>query len=123
VLTNRPAEEPSASRLSTPTRLTRLGAALALSAITLTSAHAAGVGGLSCVGTGRSVTCTAHWGAGGDAHIRAVPQPLGEADKSLAETRERQWLNHCRPIVGHDAYGVARYQYAAPGCEFGIGAD
>jgi hypothetical protein len=128
VLTNRLAGQCSACgllafALSTPRSLTRLGAAIALSAIALTSADAAGVGGLSCVGTGRSVTCMAQWGAAGDPHIRPVPEPLGEAEKALAETRERRWLTHCRPVIGHDAYGVARYQYAAPGCEFGIGAD
>ena len=28
--------------------------------------------------------------------------------------------NAARPVVHQDPYGVPRYEYAAPGCEFGV---
>jgi hypothetical protein len=117
VLTNRPA-----GKSSLCWSLARLGAAIGLSATTLTSAYA-GAGMLSCVGGPRSFNCAAQWGAAGDPHVRTVPRGLGEAEKVQAATRERRWLIHCQPVIERDAYGVARYQYAAPGCEYGVGAD
>ena len=42
--------------------------------------------------------------------------PQEEAESA---ERERQWEARCRPVVKQDQYGVSRYQYAAPGCEFG----
>ena len=100
-----------------------LGAALSLSAITLASAHAAGVGSLSCVGGRWSSNCIEQWGSPGDPYIRSVPPPDGEGEKAETAAREHQWLFHCHPVVRRDALGVARYQYAAPGCEYGVGAD
>jgi hypothetical protein len=117
VLTNRPAAKGLARSLA------RVGAVIGLSATMLGSAHAAGVGGLSCIGGFRSLNCMAQWGFPGDPYIRPVPETLGEADKAQAATRERRWLIHCHPVIAHDAYGVARYRYAAPGCEYGIGGD
>jgi hypothetical protein len=117
VLTNRPAGKSSAYW-----SFAGLGAAIGLSAATLTSAYA-GAGMLSCVGGVRSLNCAAQWGAGGDAHVRAVPRGLDEAEKAQSATRERRWLIRCEPVIERDAYGVARYQYAAPGCEYGVGAD
>ncbi|MET0443263.1 MAG: hypothetical protein ABWY35_04815 [Pseudorhodoplanes sp.] len=45
----------------------------------------------------------------------------GEPAEEVAEARERDraWEARCRPILRQDAYGVSRYLYAAPGCEFG----
>jgi hypothetical protein len=117
VLTNRPA-----GKSSVCWSFARLGAAIGLSATTLTSAYA-GAGMLSCVGGPRSFNCAAQWGAAGDPHVRTVPRGLGEAEKVQAATRERRWLIHCHPVIERDAYGVARYYYAAPGCEYGVGAD
>jgi hypothetical protein len=118
VLTNRPAGKSSAYW-----SFVRLAAATGLSATTLTSAYAGGVATLSCVGGARSLNCAAQWGTAGDPHVRAVPEALGGAGKAQAATRERRWLIRCHPVVERDAYGVARYQYAAPGCEYGVGAD
>jgi hypothetical protein len=33
---------------------------------------------------------------------------------------DHKWEERCRPTIAQDRYGVPRYQYAAPGCEFGI---
>lgn len=118
LLTNRPAGKSPAS-----TSFALFGAAIALSAMTLTSAYAAGAGGLNCIRGAGSFNCVLQWGTAGDAHVRVVPEPVGEAEKSLAAARDQRWQTHCRPVIERDAYGVARYQYAAPGCEYGIGAD
>jgi len=59
----------------------------------------------------------------GDPNVRAVPRPLGEEEKAQAAARERRWLAQCQPEIRRDPYGVARYIYAARGCEYGVGAD
>jgi hypothetical protein len=117
VLTNRPAAKALAWSFA------RVGAVIGLSATMLGSAHAAGIGGLSCIGGFRNLNCMAQWGFPGDPHVRPVPETLGAADKAQAATRERRWLIHCNPVIARDAYGVARYQYAVPGCEYGIGGE
>jgi len=47
-----------------------------------------------------------------------IPQAT-DKDAGDIEARERLWRARCRPTVREDAYGVRRYQYAAPGCEYG----
>jgi len=75
------------------------------------------VGG--CVGSRYSITCVSRWGGYSDPYIRLV-QPETEAEKALAAERDRKWQARCRPAVFQDHYGVARYEYAASGCEFGV---
>lgn len=36
-----------------------------------------------------------------------------------AAAREAQWEARCKPAISYDAFGMARYSYAAEGCEFG----
>jgi hypothetical protein len=45
----------------------------------------------------------------------------GEPAEELAEARDREraWEARCRPTLRQDMYGVSRYVYAAPGCEYG----
>ena len=74
-----------------------------------------------CVGTWHAVNCASRWAPPTDPFIRIVPQPVGDAERGRAIERDRKWLARCRPVVAQDHYGVARYQYAAPGCEFGVG--
>lgn len=76
------------------------------------------VGG--CVGSRYSITCITRWGSYSDPYIRLVPHPQSEAEKALSAEREHKWQARCRPAVVQDAYGVPRYEYAAPGCEFGV---
>jgi hypothetical protein len=90
--------------------------------ITFGSADADGVVSLSCIDGPRSVNCMAQWTARRDPHLRAVPNASLAQERTLA-ARDRKWETRCRPAVTHDGYGVARYQYAAPGCEYGIGSD
>jgi len=118
VLTNRPAERSSASW-----SLARIGAAMILSVVTLTSAYAGSVINLSCVGGGRSFNCVAQVATAGDPYIRAVPEALGEAQKAQIAARDRKWVARCHPVAERDTFGVARYHYSAPGCEFGLGAE
>jgi hypothetical protein len=100
-----------------------LGAAAGMMLVTFSPAFAGGVGNLSCVGGARSFNCVGQWKAGGDPYVRAVPEGMGESAKAEAAARDRNWLARCRPTIERDIYGVARYLYAAPGCEFGVGAD
>ncbi len=118
MLTNDPAKT-SASAW----RLVRGAAAVVVSALTLTSVYAGGVGNTSCVGSARGYNCVEQWGSGGDPNVRAVPRPLGDEERAQAAARERRWLAQCQPEIRRDPYGVARYIYAARGCEYGVGAD
>jgi hypothetical protein len=122
VLINRPAAK-VLTRKVLARSFARVGAVIGVSAAMLASADAGGMRGLSCIGGFGSLNCIAHWGFPGDPHLRPVPEILGEAEKAQAATRERRWLIHCHPVIARDAYGVARYHYAAPGCEYGIGGD
>jgi hypothetical protein len=110
-------------RSATMISAARFGAVATLSAITLatiwTAAYADGmiVGG--CVGSG-ALNCVARWGEAGDPYVRTVPEPATEAEKARSAERDRKWEQRCRPTIMQDRYGVPRYQYAAPGCEFGV---
>jgi hypothetical protein len=68
------------------------------------------------------------YGYGGCVEIRrelvnpyVIPVPPPKTEKELAEAaeRERLWEARCRPVIRQDQYGVRRYHYAAPGCEYG----
>jgi hypothetical protein len=48
-----------------------------------------------------------------------TPIPRVQGENREAENRERLWRAHCKPVLRTDRYGVDRYSYAAPGCEFG----
>ncbi len=49
--------------------------------------------------------------------IQVAPQT--EADYRAAAEHDRLWTAHCKPVVKQDRYGVDRYVYAAPGCDYG----
>lgn len=73
----------------------------------------------SCVGGYSSVACSTNWRYHDDfgvASARIAPDPHEEA---AALERDRKWLARCKPVARHDQFGVARYVYAAPGCEYG----
>jgi hypothetical protein len=106
-----------------PRLLRQIGLAIVISASVIPSARAGGIGDLSCLGMAKSFSCAGRWDmAPGDPYVRPVPEP-SEAQKAALRERDRKWLAHCRPVVERDPFGVARYRYAVPGCEFGIGAD
>ncbi len=118
MLTSRCAGAPSASGSAA-----HVGAAIMLSVMTWTSAYAGGVSNTSCVGMWNGFNCVTRWGPAGDPHVRLVPEPLGEAEKARVMARDRRWWARCRPVVKYDRFGVARYHYSAPSCEFGVGED
>jgi hypothetical protein len=118
VLTSRPAEAASALWPAA-----QIGAAIALSVVTGTSAGAGNVAAESCLGTARSYHCVDQWATSGDPYVRMVPDAVSEAEKAQMTERDHRWLARCRPLVQRDSYGVARYYYAVPGCEFGVGSD
>jgi hypothetical protein len=86
-----------------------------------TAAQAQDVGSTSCLGDWTSFSCVTRWGPASDPYIRLVPPPADAAATARALRRERGWADRCRPYIRQDRYGVARYHYAAPGCEFGVG--
>jgi hypothetical protein len=93
--------------------------------MTLSVATSAGavedtLGIVGCIGAPGSVNCVFRIGPAGNPYIRTVPQPETEADKARAAERDHRWLERCRPIVAQDRYGVPRYHYFAPGCDFGV---
>jgi hypothetical protein len=118
VLTSRAAEKSSASW-----SVARVGATIIISVVALTPACAGGVVDFSCVRGTRSFNCVSQRATDGDPYIRIVPQVLGEAERAEASMRDHKWLTRCRPLVARDNYGVARYLYSEPGCEYGVGAD
>ena len=118
MLTRHPAERSSALWSAA-----RAGAALLLSVVTLTSAYAGSVFDLSCVAGTRSFNCVAQMATAGDPYVRVVPEALGEGQKSQLAARDRKWLARCHPVAERDSYGVARYHYAASGCEYGLGSE
>jgi hypothetical protein len=108
-------------RVEAATRATvRIGAALVLSILAQTAASAENLSNNSCGGRWTGFNCTEQ---ATDPYIRIVPEPVGETQRSQFAARDRRWVDHCHPTVQYDRYGVARYRYAATGCEFGVGAE
>jgi hypothetical protein len=70
----------------------------------------------SCVASGGLFSCVTNWHKSYD-----DTRPRQKTEQELAESaeRDRRWVARCRPIIRQDRYGVDRYEYAAPGCEFG----
>lgn len=100
------------------------GAAAVLSVavfgMTASAAHADGMALGGCIGGTGSLNCVVRWGEAGDPFIRVVPPPLNDTERTRAAERDRKWEERCRPTIAQDRFGVARYHYAAPGCDFGI---
>lgn len=86
-------------------------------------AYADDVSQTSCIGSWTNFNCTAAWGAAVNPYVRLVPEPVNAAGQARAAARDREWLTRCHPVVEHDRYGVARYYYSAPNCEFGVGGN
>jgi hypothetical protein len=86
----------------------------------LAPAHADGMITSSCVRGAGSSSCVTIWrtGLGGSAGP-SLWTPRAEREAAEAAEREARWVARCRPSVRQDQYGVPRYRYAAPGCEYG----
>ena len=97
-------------------RIAAIAAVLAGSSVA--PAQAGGYDNLNCSGTPYFFNCTRRWDIWPPE--RLMPDP---AEQAAAAERERRWLARCRPVVQQDQFGVGRYRYAAPGCEFGRNQD
>ncbi len=86
----------------------------------LSVAYADGMAAGGCIGGGSSLNCIVRWGEARDPYIRTVPPAADEIERTHAAERDRKWEARCKPTIAQDRYGVPRYQYAAPGCEFGV---
>lgn len=119
----------SARRLATRIGIAATLSVLSLSVVTLsgltmsaiaTAAYADGLVVGGCVGGRGDLNCVVRWGPPGDPYVRLVPDPTDEVEKKRAAEREHKWQERCRPVIAQDALGVPRYQYSAPGCEYGV---
>jgi hypothetical protein len=101
-----------------------VGAALALAVLTsvatIAPAQAQEIMTSGCIGGWHAFNCVTLWAPAGDPFVRTVP-PATAAERARAKKHERRWADRCRPVVRQDRYGVPRYHYAMPGCEFGVG--
>jgi hypothetical protein len=80
----------------------------------LKPAQADGIRTTTCVRSAGVSSCTTIWRTGGP----VLWTPRAEQEAAESAERERLWLARCRPVAEPDQYGVKRYRYAAPGCEF-----
>jgi len=60
------------------------------------------------------------WAPLRDPYIRRVPQPRDAAGRARAREADQLWVERCRPTIRPDRFGVPRYHYTRPGCEFGV---
>jgi 1-aminocyclopropane-1-carboxylate deaminase/D-cysteine desulfhydrase-like pyridoxal-dependent ACC family enzyme len=94
-------------------------AVLATTLLTVVSVQADSSRSVSCVGSRWSVNCVVtHRHGIVDPFVRDL-EPLSEAEIAANREREEKWRERCNPVAERDRYGVARYVYAKPGCEFG----
>lgn len=104
-----------------------IGSAVALSMLFwcagMAAAQAQMLDSGGCIGDRYSLNCAFRYGPAGDPYLRQVPQPLDAAAIARAQERERHWAERCHPVIALDPYGVSRYRYAQPGCEFGVGEN
>jgi len=119
VLTSRYAAAPSNSRSAA-----RIGAALVLAlTASIAAARAGEISTTNCVGRYASFNCATEWRQAVDPYVRIVPEPLDAAERARIIAADRKWFSRCRPVKTTDIYGVARYRYAVPGCEYGVSGD
>jgi hypothetical protein len=92
--------------------------AMALLAAPVTVAPAfAGSESLTCVRSRGILSCFSLWS---DPSVNHAPAARDPREGAEAAESERRWTARCRPIIQQDRHGVARYHYAAPGCEYGV---
>jgi hypothetical protein len=102
-----------------------VAAAIALSLIasatTMNSAAAQEIHTGGCIASWGAFSCADLWATPSDPFLRLAPQPTTPEAQAGAKSRDRRWVERCRPTIRQDRYGVARYTYAMPGCDFGFG--
>jgi hypothetical protein len=94
-------------------------AVLAATLLTAAPTQADSTRSMTCVGSRWSTNCVlTHRHGVVDAFVRDL-EPLSEAEIAATREREEKWRERCQPVAQRDRYGVTRYVYAKPGCEFG----
>jgi hypothetical protein len=109
-------------RLPLPSRPFAIAALAGLSLFAAASSRAE-VASKTCFGGSGMVSCVWQWGGNGTPGVISLDAARNERDAAEAAERDRKWAARCKPVVRFDRYGVQRYGYAAPGCEFGRYAD
>ncbi len=101
-------------------------AALALLALSMLSAPARsqpidGVRTSDCFGylLGTRSCISTFRGGWRNPHVIAVPAAQTPEERAAADARDRRWVERCRPVSQRDGFGMQRYRYSQPGCEFG----
>jgi hypothetical protein len=100
-------------------------AALAVLALSMMAAPARsqageGVYTWNCFGSRYSRSCVGIFRDGrNNPHVIKVPGPTSPEETAAAEARDRRWSERCSPVISQDRYGMPRYTYRAPGCEYG----
>ena len=100
-------------------------AALAVLALSMLAAPARSEPGdgtytWDCFGSRYSRSCVSIFRGGRtNPHVINVPGPTSTDEIAAAEARDRRWFERCSPVVRQDRYGMPRYTYSVPGCEFG----
>jgi hypothetical protein len=95
-------------------------AAITATLIGLSPAQAGGIQTDDCLSSPRGSSCTQSWSDGlANPYVIEVPQPTSEEEIAGFEERDRLWRARCNPVVKQDMYGVSRYSYSAPGCDYG----
>jgi hypothetical protein len=102
-----------------PCRGVALALALLGAPVIFAPAYAGGIEITNCFGAFRTFSCITQWGPRVDPNVREVPGPRDAQEEAEFIARDRKWVARCRPVIRQDQYGVGRYHYAAPGCEFG----
>jgi hypothetical protein len=64
----------------------------------------------SCVEIRRELT---------DPYVIHIQGPQSPEERAEATEQDRLWQARCRPTLQQDMFGINRYSYAAPGCEYG----
>ena len=74
----------------------------------------------NCFGSRRLESCiTTFRNLNPNPYVIHVPPPISEQAIAEYRQRDKKWEERCKPTIRQDAFGVARYVYAARGCEFG----
>ncbi len=112
----------TAACAATMTAIALLAASAAQAGSVWTSSCAGGFGlsyGGGSISGGGSGGCVELEGHLRNPYVIEVPQPKTEKEIADAAERQRLWQARCKPVIRQDHYGVRRYHYAAPGCEYG----
>lgn len=97
--------------------------ALLFTPVTFNVAQAGGMESTTCIGGRYSVSCYTQWGRAVNPYVRSVGSRRTDEEEAEFLKRDRQWEARCHPVIQQDRYGVSRYYYAAPGCEYGVLQD